>query len=35
LDLQSFAGGNYYLMVRKPGADGKPQTYSFKIQKVN
>ena len=35
LDLQSFAGGNYYLMVRKPGTDGKPQTYSFKIQKVN
>jgi hypothetical protein len=35
LDLQSFAGGNYYLMVRKPGSDGAQQTFSFKIQKLN
>lgn len=35
LDLQALAGGTYYLMVRKPGADGPAQTYSFKVQKVN
>lgn len=35
LDLQVLAGGTYYLMVRKPGADGQAQTYSFKVQKVN
>lgn len=35
LDLQSLAGGTYYLMVRKNGANGQPQNYSFKIQKMN
>lgn len=35
LDLQSFAGGTYYLMLRKPGQDGQSHTYSYKIQKLN
>lgn len=35
LDLQSLAGGTYYLMVRKNGENGQPQNYSFKIQKMN
>jgi hypothetical protein len=34
-DLQSFAGGNYYLMLRKLGPSGEPENYSYKIQKLN
>ena len=35
LDLQSFAGGNYYLMLRKLGPTDEPENYSYKIQKMN
>ena len=35
LDLQTFAAGSYYLMLRKPNADGNLENYSFKIQKTN
>ena len=35
LDLQSFAGGNYYLMLRKLGQSGEAENYSYKIQKLN
>ena len=35
LDLQSFAGGTYYLMLSKPSPAGTIENYSFKIQKSN
>ncbi len=35
LDLESFAAGAYYLMVRKPNAQGNLENYSYKIQKTN
>lgn len=35
LDLQSYASGNYYLMIRKPNPTGQLENYSFKIQKMN
>lgn len=31
LDLQPFAGGNYYLMLRKLGQAGEAENYSYKI----
>ena len=33
--LKSFAAGNYYLMLRKPGQDGKMENTSYKIQKID
>ncbi len=35
LDLQSYAAGTYYLMLRKPNPTGQLENYSFKIQKIN
>ena len=35
LDLQSIAGGTYYLMLRKLGQSGEAENYSYKIQKLN
>jgi len=35
LDLQSYAGGSYYLMLRKLGKTNEAENYSFKIQKLN
>lgn len=35
LYLQSFAGGAYYLMLRKLGPVGETENYSYKIQKLN
>ncbi len=35
LDLESYAAGAYYLMVRKPNAQGILENYSYKIQKTN
>lgn len=35
LDLQSYAAGTYYLMIRKPNPVGILENYSFKIQKMN
>ena len=35
LDLQPFAAGSYYLMIRKPNAEGNYENYSYKIQKTN
>jgi hypothetical protein len=35
LDLHSFAGGNYHLMLRKLGPSGEAENYSYKIQKLN
>ena len=35
LDLKSFAAGAYYLMIRKPNAQGNLENYSYKIQKTN
>ena len=35
LDLKSFAAGSYYLMIRKPNANGILENFSYKIQKTN
>ncbi len=35
LDLKNYAAGAYYLMIRKPGAQGGIDNFSFKIQKTN
>jgi hypothetical protein len=35
LDLKNYAAGAYYLMVRKPGINGKTENFSYKIQKTN
>lgn len=35
LDLQSFAAGAYYLMIRKPNAAGIFENFSYKIHKAN
>lgn len=35
LDLKNFAAGSYYLMIRKPNANGNLENFSYKIQKTN
>ena len=35
LDLQSYAAGSYYLMIKKPNEKGIQENYSYKIQKTN
>jgi hypothetical protein len=35
LDLKNYAAGAYYLMIRKPNAQGNPDNFSYKIQKTN
>lgn len=33
LDLKNYAAGSYYLMIRKPNAQGIVDNFSYKIQK--
>ena len=35
LDLKNYAAGSYYLMIRKPNANGIIENFSYKIQKTN
>lgn len=35
LDLKNYAAGAYYLMIRKPNAQGNTENFSYKIQKTN
>jgi hypothetical protein len=35
LDLKNYAAGSYYLMIRKPNAQGIVDNFSYKIQKTN
>ena len=35
LDLKNYAAGAYYLMIRKPNAQGNMENFSYKIQKTN
>lgn len=35
LDLRNYAAGAYYLMIRKPNAEGLMENLSYKIQKTN
>ena len=35
LDLKNYAAGSYYLMIRKPNANGIQENFSYKIQKTN
>ncbi|MBK7692311.1 MAG: T9SS type A sorting domain-containing protein [Bacteroidetes bacterium] len=35
LDLKNYAAGSYYLIIRKPNANGILENFSYKIQKTN